>query len=269
MTSLVGILNLTPDSFSDGSTFIAHETALNHFENMVKEGAKVIDIGAESTRPGAAPMTADEEWDRLGPFLEVLAAKKRLEGTLGAKISIDSYHPETIQNCIDLKMIDYANDVNGLKNPEMVKVLKKSDIKIIFMHSLSVPADKNICIRGDEDELEVLKRFATTQIYELEKQGIERERLIFDVGLGFGKTPKQSYSIIKNIHQFKSLGVKLYVGHSEKSFLSIFTNKPAGERNIETAVISAYLAANGVDYIRVHDVALNKRAIKMRDIFAL
>jgi dihydropteroate synthase len=267
MTALVGILNLTPDSFSTGNGEISYENALNHFENMVKEGAKVIDIGAESTRPGATPLTTDEEWRRLKPFLELLSAKKKLEGTLGAKISIDSYHPQTIAKAIELGLVDYVNDVNGFKDAAMIDVAKNSGAQIIFMHSLTIPVDKNICIRGDEDELEVLTRFATTKILELEKAGIPRDKMIFDVGLGFGKTPKQSYNIIKNIQHFKALGIKLYVGHSEKSFLSIFTNKPAGERGIETAMITGYLAASGVDYIRVHDIALNKRAIKMKDIF--
>jgi dihydropteroate synthase len=271
MTKIMGIINITPDSFSDkhlnNGEIISHEFFLDQFENMVKAGAHIIDIGAESTRPNATPLSDEQEWSRLKPYIEILAAQKKLMGKLPVEISIDSYHPKTIENCLKLGVIDYINDVSGLNNKQMIEVAKKSNLKVIFMHSLTVPADKNIMISSDDDEIKILNNFAKKKISELEKAGIAKDKIIFDVGLGFGKSTKQSYNIVKNIDKFKKLGVELLVGHSEKSFLSLFTNKQAGERWLETAIFSSFLASKNINYIRVHDVELNARAIKLKDIF--
>lgn len=255
MTKIVGILNITPDSFSDGGKFLDVKAAISHIEKMIGEGANVIDIGAQSTRPGAEILSSEQEWQKLEPILQELAKNK-----YRTKISIDSYHPQTIKKSLEYK-VDFINDVTGCKDSEMKKLAADSGKKIIFMHSLSVPADKNITIPENEDVINVLGNWLENKIAELSAAGIKKNNMIFDPGIGFGKTAKQSLEIIMNIEKFKIFGIEILVGHSEKSFLTLFTDKPAGQRGEQTRRFSKVLAAKEVDYIRVHDVAGNKSAV--------
>ncbi len=255
MTKIVGILNITPDSFSDGGKFLDVKSAISHIEKMIGEGANIIDIGAQSTRPGAETLSSEQEWQKLEPILQEISKKK-----YRTKISIDSYHPQTIEKALDYG-IDFINDVAGCKDAEMKKLAADSGKKIIFMHSLSVPADKNITIPENEDVINVIGNWLENKIAELSAAGIKKNNMIFDPGIGFGKTAKQSLEIIMNIEKFKIFGVEILVGHSEKSFLTLFTDKPAGQRGEQTKRFSKVLAAKEVDYIRVHDVAGNKSAV--------
>ena len=257
MTKIVGILNVTPDSFSDGGKFLSVKKAIKHLEKMIKDGADVIDIGAQSTRPNAKIISAKEEWKRLEPILKEIKKKK-----YKIKISIDSYNHETISKALD-SGIDIINDVSGLKSSQMKKLAARSGKKVIFMHSLSIPADKKITFSDNVDVIVELDKWLKKKISELKKAGIKKNNMIFDPGIGFGKTAEQSLDIIINISEFKKHGIKILVGHSEKSFLSLFTDKPAGKRGRETKMFSALLAGDGVDYLRVHDVKGNKRAINV------
>lgn len=257
-TSLVGIINVTPDSFSDGGLHNSPDAALDQARRMVKEGASVIDIGAESTRPGAKTISPEEEWKRLGPVLEKLR-----ESELNAWISVDTRNPETAAKAL-LAGIDWLNDPSGLANPKMLEEARKSAVNVVIMHNLGIPADPNKVMPEKEDIIVSIVSWAAMKIDELTKQGIGMDRIIFDPGIGFGKTAEQSYTIIENIEAFKKLGVRLMVGHSRKSFLKAFTDEPAHERDEITAKFSSWLANLDVDYLRVHDIKTNKKALRKR-----
>lgn len=261
---LVGILNITPDSFSDGGKFAAMDAALEHAHSLLHSGAEIIDIGAESTGPHATPLSPDIEWQRLEPVIKHLLSEKS-RFLVPPKISIDTRHPGTAEKALALQ-VDWINDVSGLDNLLMQQVVKNSDCDIVFMHHLGVPVDKNNFLPHDADVIDLLYRFAEERLQTL---NIDPARLIFDVGIGYGKTPAQSIELLKNISVFQKLGVRLLVGHSRKSFLSHYTDQPAAERDLETLVISLALANQAVDFLRVHDVRSHARAYKVANAFGL
>lgn len=259
---LMGILNLTPDSFSDGGKFVAIEKVLLRVKDLFNAGAEIIDIGAESTRPvGAVKITVAEEWRRLQPILDAWQTLW-VNKTFRPKLSVDSCKPEIVEKLLSYK-IDFLNDVSGLTQPKMLEVIKASEAKIIFMHNLGIPANPKNVLALDVDAVNVVFRWGQEQLEKIIKAGVSRERLIFDVGIGFGKTAQQSLDIIKNISRFHALGIPLLVGHSRKSFLNLFTELPFVERDIETAVFSNFLATQKVDYLRVHEVGINARCLKL------
>ncbi len=249
---LVGIVNITPDSFSDGGTF-TDDLPLQ----LVKAGAEVIDFGAEATGPKAISLNSDQEWARLSPVLEKFIREKN-DLLTTPKISIDTYHPETAKKALAFN-VDWINDVSGLDNVAMREVVAEHSCDVVFMHHLGIPVSKSSLIPLHEDPVQHVFEWAEKRIALLEKSGIAKERLIFDVGIGYGKTAEQSLALIQDISVFKKLGCRLLVGHSRKSFLTLFTNKPAHERDLETGVISLYLANQGVDYLRVHHIKNHMR----------
>lgn len=254
---LVGILNITPDSFSDGGLCFNPENALLQAKKCVAEGASVLDIGAESTRPNATPITLEEEWQRLLPVIKLIKAELP-----AVNLSVDTYHPETAEKVLGLG-IDFLNDVTGFQKTIMQQLAREADIPIIFMHSLTVPASKTVLIPEDKNPIEVVYHWAQLKIEAFLKQGFRLENLIFDVGIGFGNSPKQAIQLLRHIEVFHALGVKLYVGHSRKSFLNAITDKHCSDRDFETAVISGLLAKKQVHYLRVHNVALSQQAIRL------
>ena len=262
---VMGIVNLTSDSFSqdglDKSTDLAIERALK----LVEQGAEVIDVGAESTRPGAKPISAVEEWSRLKPFIERWSILKNEIG-INAKISIDTYKASVVEQVLSLCELDYINDVSGLTTKEMRSVVRDSNAKAIFMHNLGVPAAKDQLVPQQLPVLDQVYSWGKLTVAELVAFGISRERLIFDVGIGFGKTAEQSFEILKNIKHFSSLGFPLLVGHSRKSFLDQLTKVVPAERDLETAIFSGYLATSGVSYLRVHNVDYTMRLIKLNKL---
>ncbi|PIR39053.1 MAG: dihydropteroate synthase [Alphaproteobacteria bacterium CG11_big_fil_rev_8_21_14_0_20_39_49] len=245
-TKIVGILNITPDSFSDGNKYNDAESILSHAEKLIKDGADVIDIGAESTRPGAIKLSTVQEWQRLSPILQNIidtCHKNNVEA------GIDTYHPENAMKAIETG-IDYINDVNGFKNPQMIEVAKNSAVKIIAMHSLTVPADKAVNIDEGVDTVSEVLSWGNAQIQNLIDNNIERSRIIFDPGIGFNKTASQSKELIQRVEELRSLRVPIYIGHSRKSFLG-----DVDDRDKATIEISKQLIAKDIDYIRVHDVS--------------
>lgn len=261
-TKIVGILNITPDSFSDGGKFNSPESALIHLQQMLQDGADVIDIGAESTRPKSTPISAEEEWRRLEKILpKVVANVKEFNATTGKKIqtSIDSYHFETIQKAHELG-VDIINDVSGLVDEKIIEFVARKNVTTVLMHSLSVPTDPNLVINPNLNVTAEILGWAEKKISDLVAQGVKKSQLIFDPGIGFGKDALQSIRILKNIDAYRVLGLPLFIGHSKKSFLdaidfSDFGFAVEGDRAQKTLIISRYLAMKGVDYLRVHDVA--------------
>lgn len=258
---MIGILNITSNSFSDGGKFLDPQKAIIHAKNLFDAGADIIDVGAEPTNPYAAAIDHEQEWQHLKKFLYMWQHNWQYKNFC-PKLSIDTYKPETVEKLLDYN-IDYINDVTGFSNPKMLEVVKQNNAKLIIMHNLGVPADSSITLPQDIDPVEAVYRWGSEQLEKLIKAGIAQERLIFDVGIGFGKTAEQSFTIIKNIEKFRELGIPLLVGHSRKSFLKQFTDKNCVKRDIETAGISEYLA-DKIDYLRVHNVECNMRLLKIQ-----
>lgn len=239
-TQIMGILNITPDSFSDGGA-VTVKDVITKFKQLVRDGADIIDIGAESTRPGATPLNADEEWQRLEAPLKAICQHPLRQQVL---LSIDTRHAQTAKHAIDLG-VDWINDVSGLSDPAMVEVLRDALCDVVVMHSLTVPADKNVTLAADANPIaEVLKWKAG-----MECKGIAPERLIFDPGIGFGKTAEQSLALIEHAEELVKNGGRWLIGHSRKSFIK------GGDRDVATLAYSRELVAQAVDYLRVHDVA--------------
>lgn len=260
---IVGILNVTPDSFADGGKYETIDAAVKQAKHLFKAGADIIDIGAESTRPGAANIiTPTEEWQRLDPILAALMDTWKDVG-FKPKISIDSRNPDTIQKVLAKYKIDWLNDQTGFDNPEMRKTAAESAIKLVVMHHLCIPENREVLIPFTKNPVTEVYQWAEQRIAELLAIGIDQNRLIFDPGIGFGKHAEQSLTIIKEISRFKDLDIPLLVGHSRKSFMNQFTDLPFAERDLETAVISNFLAAKQIDYLRVHNVDAQMRALKI------
>lgn len=260
-SALVGILNITPDSFSDGGKFITVPNALAQAEKLVREGAEVLDIGAESTRPGATPVLPETEWELLKPVLTAIKEQCK-QWIFKPKISIDTRHFIIAEKAIQLG-IDWINDVSGFVDPNMRALAAGSSVKCVVMHNLGVPAQKNVVLASYPNICEQILDWTEQRFDELLDAGVDANQLIFDIGIGFGKTSQQSIFLLKNIKQFRRLNCPILVGHSRKSFLNLITEKSFPDRDFETAMVSYQLAAQGVNYLRVHNVGLNSEAIAM------
>ena len=260
-SQLVGVLNLTPNSFSDDGKLADLSHAVKTAWQLVQSGAEIIDIGAEATGPDATAITAEAEWQRLEPFLSVLLPELNYQ-IIKPKISIDTYHASTAEKVLSLG-VDWINDVSGLTHPAMQNLLAKHSCDIVVMHHLGIPTRRDQTLPLNQDPVALVYEWADHQLKKLEALGISRERIIFDVGISFGKTAKQSFELLKNIHAFKNLGTRLLVGHSRKSFLQQFTQRPPKERDIETIALSLHLNKQAVDFVRIHDVDAHARAFKV------
>lgn len=246
---IMGILNLTPDSFSgDGRQAVDETIAFAHA--MLEDGADIIDIGAESTRPGATPLSAEEEWQRLQP---VLGHVIQLVHAEGKKVSIDTRHAATAEKALKLDA-DIINDVSGCTDPRMIDVLAASDCQIICMHSLTIPADKKVVLSADVDVIQEVSHFFDAAMERMAARGISRERVIFDPGIGFAKTAEQSIALLSRLNELIAAGYPLLVGHSRKSFLNKVTEAAFSDRDMLTIAVSQYLLKFPIDILRVHDV---------------
>jgi dihydropteroate synthase len=251
MSKLVGIINVTPDSFSDGGAYFDADFATQAIAKFIEDGADVIDIGAESTRPGATPISPKEEWQRLEPVLKSLPRF----ASQPVQFSVDTRHAEVAQRALELG-VHWINDVSGFADAAMIAAVKSSDCKLVVMHSLTVPADKNV-VMTETDVVPALLQWAKTRLEIIRGEGISTNRIIFDPGIGFGKNPQQSLAILRGVEQFKTLGVSLLIGHSRKSFLAGFNT----DRDDATLVVSQYLAERGIEYLRVHNVVRHKQML--------
>ena len=246
--ALMGIVNITPDSFSGDGQLPAQ--AVQRALELVEQGADIIDFGAESTRPGASPLTADEEWSRLGPVLEWVSAK---DIRTRARISIDSYHAPTVARAL-YSGIDIVNDVSGLDDTAMMDILSEVDCDVVVMHSLGVPADGAVTLPAECDVLAEVLTWKTAVTHKAAGRGVTKERLIYDPGIGFGKTAEQSLVLMNAAAQLKASGGRWLYGHSRKSFMKIVGAEEMPARDAMTLQFSAQLAEAKIDYLRVHDV---------------
>ena len=248
--AVMGILNVTPDSFSDGGDYLAPEQARAHAAEMIADGAEIIDIGAESTRPyGSQPVTAAEELRRLQPVLEAVVA-------LGTPVSIDTMKAEVAAWALDHGAA-IANDVWGLqRDPEMAGVVAARRAPVIVMHNRDA-ADPAIDIVAD------INAFFERSLTIATKAGIAEELIVLDPGIGFGKTPQQSMITLARLREFASFGHPLLVGASRKRFIS--TIVPSEPKQRLGGSLAAHLIAveNGAKIIRAHDVAATSQALKV------
>ncbi len=254
----MGILNITPDSFSDGGKWADTGSLDNQIEAFIENHVQIIDIGAESTRPGAAPVSADEEWRRLKPVLTAL--DRRLRGSqIRPAISIDSKHWQTLEKAI-CHGAEIINDVTGLQDPEIMALVKQSQCQVVAMHSVTIPADPTAILPVGQSAISQLQDWIDRKIDQWLDAGIDLNKVIFDPGIGFGKNAFQSIELLQGCMSFKQTGLRLLIGHSRKSFINCFSDQPSAKRDPESLGISLALCQKGVDIIRVHDPVLHVRA---------
>ncbi len=255
----MGIVNVTPDSFSDGGEHADWARAEAHVEAMVAAGAQIVDVGAESTRPGATPLTADEEWQRLAAVLEPLLDKYRAV-PLRPLVSVDTYHADVARRALEAGA-DIVNDVSGLGSAEMIDLAGTTGKDWVAMHNLGVPADPARTLPTDEDPCEAVERWLEARLEQWQHAGLDLDRIIFDPGIGFGKTSLQSLKLLRDAARFRRFGLRCLIGHSRKSFLRGLAADPA-ERDLATIGASLNLCGQGVDVIRVHDVPAHVAAYR-------
>ncbi len=258
-TLLVGILNITPDSFFDGGRYLDPGAASAQALKLVEEGSDILDLGAESTRPGALPVTDREERERLLPVL------KRVRKEVLVPISIDTVRPEVAKECLGAGA-DIINDVSGLKRsgPGMAKVVKKFGAGIILMHSRGTPETMRTLTGYGDVVTDVIAELRES-IGIATDAGIELERIVVDPGLGFAKTADQNLEIMKNLGAFHRLELPVMLGPSRKSFIGKVTGREANEREFGTAACVAAAVMNGIQIVRVHDVKAMRDVVRVTE----
>ncbi|MEF8840011.1 MAG: dihydropteroate synthase [Haloarculaceae archaeon] len=251
-TAVMGVLNVTPDSFHDGGEYDTVEDATRRAERMVDAGVDVLDVGGESTRPGAEPVPVEAEIERVAPVIEAVA-------DLDALVSIDTRKAEVARAALDAGA-DILNDVSGLEDPEMRLVAAERDVPAVVMHSVNAPVDPDVEVAYDdvvEDTLDAL----TERVLLAEKAGLDRSQVIVDPGLGFGKSRRENFELLDRLGEFRSLGCPVLVGHSHKSMFDLVGYED-GERLPATIAATALAAERGADIVRVHDVPENVAAVR-------
>jgi len=258
-TYIMGILNITPDSFSDGGRFLNHSEALDHAKQMVDEGADMIDVGGESTRPGAQPASLEEEHGRVIPFIGKLASQVEVP------ISIDTTKAEVAKDALEAGAA-IINDISALRfDPQMASLASEQGVPVVLMHMRGTVETMQHHLVYDSLISEIYS-FLKERIEYAESVGIDSQKIIIDPGIGFGKSvPDGNLSIIKNLSSFKDLGKPILVGTSRKAFIGNVLNLGVEEREEGTAATISLAISNGAHIVRVHDVGKMKRVVKMVD----
>lgn len=251
-TLIMGILNVTPDSFSDGGKHNLEKQACEFAKSMVTNGADIVDIGGESTRPGAIEINSEEEWHRVGDIIKKLS-------NLNSIISIDTYKSVVAQKAI-LAGAEIVNDVWGLqRDPNMASVIADSDVGVVITHNRTQ-------LTTDKEILQDLHKFFQHSLNLAEKSGIRSDGIMLDPGIGFGKTPAQNLIILKNLQEFKIYGYPILVGVSRKRFIGEILNQNEPQKRLFGTIGANIIAlANGASVLRVHDVKAHKEAALIAD----
>jgi len=253
---VMGVVNVTPDSFSDGGLHFEPNEAVAHAERLVAEGASIVDIGGESTRPGATTVSPDAEWKRVEPVLTGLA------GRLSVPISIDTRHAEVASKAIDAGA-DVVNDVEGLRSEAMRRAVAKSGAAVVAMHMRGDPTTMQSNLVYADLRAEVYGALAEATDRAV-ADGIPADRILIDPGLGFGKSAEQSLELLLHIGEFRSLGYPVAVGASRKSFLGWLLGTDDKSRRLEAGIAAAVVAAErGTALVRTHDVGPTVRALAL------
>jgi dihydropteroate synthase len=251
---LFGIVNVTPDSFSDGGKFIAPRSAVDHALRLVEDGADVLDIGGESTRPGSDAVSVDEELRRVIPVIERLASQTR------APISIDTSKSQVAREALQAGA-SIVNDISGLTfDPQMPEVCAASDCGVLVMHIRGTPKTMQLDPRYGDVVQEVTDHLHD-RVRALVEVGIAPERVLLDPGIGFGKTPQHNRDLLRGLSGLQSFGRPVLIGHSRKRFISKIVGHPLEEREAGTVGVSIAAAQLGADYLRVHDIQMTRDAL--------
>jgi dihydropteroate synthase len=256
---IMGVLNLTPDSFYDGGKFTSSlETSLHQADKMISEGADIIDIGGESSRPFSEPISIEEELRRVLPTIEALAKKNIL-------LSIDTYKPQIALEAAK-RGVKLLNDISGLSDPEMRKIALDYNLDTCVMHMQKNPQTMQENPFYPKGVVEEIFLFFEERVNILEKEGFSKEKIFLDPGIGFGKSVEDNFTLIANMKKFQKLGCPLLIGCSRKSFLQKSLQKKAEELLIPTVIVHTFALMQGVDVLRVHDVAEHKEAILLHEL---
>ena len=239
----MGVVNVTPDSFSDGGVYYARDAAIAHARRLAEDGADIIDIGGESTRPGSAPVSEEEERGRILPVLEAL-------GELC--VSVDTRRP-AVMRAVLAAGASMINDVQALQAPGALDAVRDSQCAVCLMHMQGEPATMQREPHYDDVVAEV-KAFLRQRLAAAEAAGIARERIVIDPGFGFGKTAAHNLTLLRRLDEFGELGVPLLAGLSRKSTIGKITGRPAGERLAGSVAMALIAAQRGATILRVHDV---------------
>jgi dihydropteroate synthase len=256
----MGILNITPDSFYDGGRYRDLTRALERAEDMVNEGATLVDVGGESTRPGAEPVSVQQELDRIIPIIETLVR------SFPAPISVDTSKPAVMREALRVGA-GMVNDIRALQEPEALDVLSKHQVPVCLMHMQGTPATMQHRPHY-KDVVSDIKAFFENRLSVCEAAGISRDRIVIDPGFGFGKTLAQNLLLLKKLHAFHSHRVPLLVGLSRKSMIGKVLGTPVDERLFGSLAAAVIAAWQGARIIRAHDVKATVQALKMCDAFA-
>lgn len=256
---IMGIINVTPDSFSDGGRYCTVERIVAQADALVMAGADLLDVGGESTRPFAVSVSEEEELRRVIPAILALRKKYSLP------ISIDTSKAEVARQALAAGA-DMINDVSALRyDPAMIDLVRDTTVPVVIMHMKGTPGDMQIEPIYQDVVAEIID-FFNERLCWLRGQGVDCRRIILDPGIGFGKTLAHNLTILKNLSNFSSLGQPILLGHSRKRFLGDITGRKVEERDLATAVVSALAAVQGgVSIVRVHDVAASKQAIQVAE----
>jgi dihydropteroate synthase len=258
-THIMGILNVTPDSFSDGGQYVDAERALSHAREMAAAGADIIDIGGESTRPGAEPLNEEEELRRIIPVIE------RLSRELSVPISVDTYKSSVARKAIEAGAV-IVNDISGLRfSSDMASVVAESGAAVVIMHMKGAPRDMQLNPAYDDVIGEVMS-YLDEGIELAVKAGVDRGKILIDPGIGFGKTIEHNLVILNRLEEFRALGRPILLGASRKKFIGTVLGIPATEQRIDgTAATVAIGIERGARVVRVHDVARMAQVARMTD----
>ncbi len=251
--TLMGIVNTTPDSFSDGGLHATADAAIAHARKLISEGAQILDIGGESTRPGSQAVAVAEELNRVLPVVEALRND-------GLALSVDTCKPEVMRACLDAGA-DMINDVTGFGNPQSREVVARhASCAVCVMHMQGEPRTMQVAPHYDdvvaEVRAELLSRAAA-----LENSGVAHRRILIDPGFGFGKTPAQNYALLRNLDRLVETGYPVLIGVSRKSMIGAVTGTPVGERLAGSLAGALAGVARGAAIVRVHDVAATRDAL--------
>ncbi len=251
-TLIMGILNLTPDSFSDGGDFVSVDIAVEHAKEMLRDGADIIDIGGESSRPGHVRISAEEELRRVIPVI------KKLKEETNAILSIDTIRAEVAEEAVK-NGVHILNDIWGFhEDKKLAFVAAKYGTPVVLMHN-----QNNSDYEGDM--LDEIKKFLTESIKIAKQSGVKEDMIILDPGLGFGKTPEQNLIVMSRLEEIKSLGYPVLLGASRKSMIGKILDAQPKDRDEGTIATTVLGIVQGVDIVRVHNVLANARAVKVTD----